>query len=80
MIPEDLQEMRRRLAQEHLLHRTGFAPVLEGGRELWIRDLELFDRLRALVVALEEHTARDRGARPFANRLTSQTETNERGD
>ena len=64
MTPEDLREMQRRLSQEHLLHAHGFAPVLEGGRELWIRDLELYTRGRALVSALEELAAREReGAR-----------------
>ncbi len=81
MIPEDLAEMQRRLNQEELLIKHGFEPLLENGRELWTRDLELFDRGRAVVAALEE-TALDRGAPLFTNSLTSQREhnsTNERG-
>ena len=54
MTPEDRAEMIRRLAQEALLHRTGFAPVQPGGRELFTRDHELFTRGRALVVGLWE--------------------------
>ncbi len=54
MTPEDLQEMRRRLAQEELLYSCGFNPVLEGGRELWVRDDELYARSRAAVEALRE--------------------------
>ena len=57
MTPEDLQEMQLRLNQEELLISHGFAPVQPGGRELWVRDLELFDRGRALVSALEELAA-----------------------
>ena len=64
MTPEDLAEMQRRLNQEILSFRSGFAPVLEGGRELFARDLELYTRGRALVSALEELAAREReGAR-----------------
>lgn len=58
---EDLQEMQRRLNQEELLIRHRFEPVLPEGRELFVRDLELFTRGRALVEALQVLTA-DEGA------------------
>ncbi len=54
MTPEDLQEMTRRLEQEALLYRTGFAPVLEGGSELFTREMELYTRSRALEVLAGE--------------------------
>lgn len=57
MTPEDLTEMQRRLSQEHLLHAHNLEPVLKDGRELWTRDLELYSRGRALVVALGELAA-----------------------
>ncbi len=83
-MPEDLQEMTRRLEQEALLYRTGFAPVLEGGSELFIRTgaehPELYTRSRALVSALEELTALDRGYRSHAGRLTSENATDEGGE
>ncbi len=53
MTREDLQEMTRRHAQEALLHRTGFEPLLPDGRELWVRGDELYSRSRALVEALQ---------------------------
>ncbi len=61
MTPEDLQEMTRRHHQEHLLFVAGFEPLLPDGRELWIRDDEPYLRRRALVVALEEQVAGERG-------------------
>ena len=83
MTPEDLREMRLRLNQEELLISHSFEPVLEGGRELFVRDLELFDRGRALVVSLEELVALDRGAPLFTNSLIRQRDDNlddERGE
>lgn len=56
MTPEDLQEMRRRLEQETLLHAHGFEPVLLGEREPWTRDDKLYTRSRALVTALHKVT------------------------
>ncbi len=46
--------MTRRHHQEHLLHRTGFEPLPEDGRELWTKDLELYTRSRALEVLAGE--------------------------
>lgn len=64
MTDEDLQEMARRLRQEHFLYRTGFKPIRSDARELWLRGHELYTRSRALVSALEELTAGEReGAR-----------------
>ena len=60
MTPEDLQDMTRRLDQERLLFVAGFEPVLPHGRELWVRDDELFSRPRAVVVALQVLTNRRR--------------------
>ncbi len=59
---EDLIEMTRRHHQEELLHAAGFEPIRHDARELWIRDLELYTRSRALVVALEELAAGEREA------------------
>lgn len=74
MTPEDLTEMQRRLSQEHLLHAHLFEPVLPDGRQLWVRDHELCTRSRALVVALAELVAGDRGVRLRLDSLTSQRE------
>ena len=87
MTPEDRAEMTRRLEQEALLHRAGFAPVLEDGSELFVRTgaehLELYTRSHALIVALEELVVLDRGAPLFTNSLIRQREHNandERGE
>ena len=71
MTPEDLREMQRRLNQELLLFRSGFEPVLEGGRELFVRDLELFSRGRALVVSLEELAGEGERDRESVRRIIS---------
>ena len=69
MTPEDLQEMQRRLSQEHLLHAHDFAPALEGGRELWTRDDELYTRGRAIIEALQVLTTGERGQRERGRNL-----------
>ena len=71
MTPEDLAEMGRWLEQEALLHRSGFEPVLPDGRELWMRDLELFSRGRALVVSLEELAGEGERDRESVRRILS---------
>lgn len=81
MIPEDRAEMQHRLNQEELLISRGFEPIPENAGELFISCApggvpELWTRAQAL----EELAVLDRGNRSHADRLTSQTETDKRGE
>ncbi len=55
MTREDLEEMRRRFAEEELLQGAGFEPAPDDGGELWVRRegglLALYTRPEALLEA-----------------------------
>jgi hypothetical protein len=51
---EDHIEMRRRFAEEQLLHESGFEPAPDDGAELWVRREEGMLRLYTRPEALRE--------------------------
>ncbi len=54
MTREDLEEMRRRFAEEELLQGAGFEPAPDDGAELWVRREGGLLRLYTRPQALEE--------------------------